>query len=187
MVLYLNNKERILVMSVNGIPANQNLLSPLGFKFNIARSPNLSFNVTSFTLPGISLAAIDLSTPFINIPLASTKNIYNAFNVTFKIDEDMNNYIEVYEWLLGLTAAKNFEKYKALSHNTKSHPGSTSVLTSDLNLSIMTSKFNHNISVNFYDAFPIELSDIEFNIADTAVSYLDATATFRYLSYEIIK
>ena len=171
-------------MSVINTPTNKNFLSPLNFKFNIVRSPNLSFSVQQAVLPGINLAVIEQSTPFVNIPLASTRITYGELSITFKVDEDMENYREMYEWMNNIGLTKSFEDYAALQQGRK---GSPSVLMSDLNLSILTSNLRPNISINFFDAFPVSLSDITLNTTDADVNYVDATVGFRYLRYEIAK
>lgn len=45
-------------------PDNINFLSPLGFKFVLARAPNLNFFVTDVNLPSITLGFIETPTPF---------------------------------------------------------------------------------------------------------------------------
>ena len=171
-------------MTVINTPTNKNFLSPLNFKFNIVRSPNLSFSVQQAVLPGINLAVIEQSTPFVNIPLASTRITYGEFTLTFKVDEDMENYREMYEWMNNIGLTKSFTDYAALQQGRK---GSANLIVSDLNLFILTSNLRPNISINFFDAFPVSLSDITLNTTDADVNYVDATVGFRYLRYEITK
>jgi hypothetical protein len=42
-----------------------------------------------------------------------------------------------------------------------------------------------NIKVTFHDAFPIAIGDLEFNTTDTDVNYVQCTAEFEYLKYNI--
>ena len=51
----------------------------------------------------------------------------------------------------------------------------------------MNSASRGNVSVDFYDAYPVGLSDINFDSTDTDINYINATATFRYLQHTITK
>jgi hypothetical protein len=168
-------------MSAVNVPANKNFLSPLGFKFTLSRAPNLSFNVQEARIPGLQLSQTETPTPFINIPNASHIT-YNPLTVSFRVGEDMDDYLEIYNWMVGLGAPESFAQYKALKD---AEPGSVQTVYSDISLLIMNSSMRPNIKVTFYDAFPISLGDLDFNTTDTDVNYIQCTAEFEYLKYNI--
>ena len=168
-------------MSVTNTPANKNFLSPLGFKFTLARAPNLSFNIQDITLPGLQLGEFDQPTPFVAIPVASHIT-YNPLSISFRVGEDLDDYLEIYNWMVGLGAPQSFDQYKALA---TAKPGNSETTYSDITLLIMNSAMRPNIKVTFYDAFPISLGDLEFNTTDADVNYIQCNAQFRYLRYDI--
>ena len=168
-------------MSAVNVPANKNFLSPLGFKFTLGRAPNLSFNIQEARIPGLQLSQTETPTPFINIPNASHIT-YNPLTVSFRVGEDMDDYLEIYNWMVGLGAPESFAQYKALKD---AEPGSAQTVYSDISLLIMNSSMRPNIKVTFYDAFPISLGDLDFNTTDTDVNYIQCTAEFEYLKYTI--
>ena len=51
-------------------PTNVNLLSPVGFRFNIENLPKTNWFVTSANLPGISLGEIVQPTPLLQAAVA---------------------------------------------------------------------------------------------------------------------
>lgn len=161
--------------------ANRNFLSPLGYKFTLARAPQLSYHVQSVSFPGIELGFAEQATPFVKMPLPSKIN-YNSLGITFRVSEDMDDYLEIFNWMIGLGAPKSFSQYKAIA---ESPTGAKEKLTSDLNLVILNSAMRPNVEINFYDGFPISLSNIEFNTMDTQVNYVEATVEFKYLRHEI--
>jgi hypothetical protein len=165
--------------AVNSI--NKNFLSPLGYKFTLSRAPAISYNVQSLRLPGIQLSNGETPTPFVPIPVTG-KISYNAFGVTFRLNEDMTDYLEIHNWMESLGSPVDFTGYKALED---AQVGSTDMLTSDINVSIMNSSMNPNIRIDFFDAFPIGIGDVEFNTVDTSVNYIECSVEFRYLRYEI--
>ncbi len=165
--------------AVNSI--NKNFLSPLGYKFTLARAPAISYNVQSLRLPGIQMSNGETPTPFVPIPHTG-KLVYNAFGVTFRLNENMTDYLEIYNWMEKLGSPVDFAGYKQLED---AQVGSTDMLKSDINLSIMNSSMNPNIKIDFYDAFPINIGDVEFNTIDTSVNYIECSVEFRYLRYDI--
>lgn len=162
-------------------PASKNFLSPLGFRFVLKRAPNLSFNVQSIGLPGLTLSEASTPTPFISIPQASHLT-YSPLSVTFRVQEGMADYLEIYNWMNGLGAPVSFDQYKNLKDKAD---GSGEGVYSDISLVILDSSMNSNINVYFYDAFPIDLSDLRFTTMDTDVNYIECTVDFRFLRYTI--
>ena len=167
------------------VPTNKNFLSPTGYKFSIVRAPNVAYNVQRINLPGITLGSAELATPFLTIPLPGTGITYDTVSVEFKVDEDMTNYLEIFDWMLGLSVGNTFGGHKTVPRN--SVDTGNNILTSDLNLTIMNSASRGNVSVDFYDAYPVGLSDMNFDSTDTDINYINATVTFRYLQHTITK
>ena len=163
---------------------NKNMLSPLGFSFNIQRLPNMNFFVQSVTLPGITAQTTDVPSPLKNVPFPGDKIDYSELEVTFKIDEDMNNYIEVFEWIRALGFPDSHEQYKALEDQPAYTGGG---IYSDATLTILSSSMNPNIWIEITDLFPVTLSPIEMSAIQGDVEYLEATASFRFLGYTFKK
>lgn len=168
-------------MSVLNTPANKNFLSPLGFRFNLTRAPNLNFNVQDVRIPGLQLSQTETATPFVTIPNASHIT-YSPLSVTFRVSEDLDDYLEIHNWMVGLGAPVTFDQYKALKSIP---PGNPQSIYSDITLLIMNSSMRANLSVVFKDTFPISIGDLQFNTTDTDVNYMQCTVDFRYLNYTI--
>lgn len=165
--------------AVNDI--NKNFLSPLGYKFTLARAPALVYNVQSVRIPGIQMSNSETPSPFVPIPTTG-KLTYNTLGVVFRVNEDMDNYLEIHDWMVKLAAPVDFTGYKQLQDETL---GANQSLRSDLNVTILNSGMRGNISIDFYDAFPVIISDLDFNTTDTDVNYIECSVDFRYLRYEI--
>lgn len=168
-------------MSALNVPANKNFLSPLGFKFVLARAPNLNFRVQDLSIPGIQLGEITTPTPFIRIP-NSDSITYNPLSVSFRVSEDLDDYLEIHNWMVGLGAPENFDQYKALKN---AEPGNPRSVYSDITVLVMNSAMRSNIKITFHDAFPTSLGDLQFNTTDTDVNYIQCTVQFTYLKYNI--
>jgi len=78
-------------------PKNLNYFIPTGFKFTIEKIPNVNFFCQSANLPGLSAGQAILTTPLRDIPIAGDKVQYNELRVRFIIDEELKNWLEVYD------------------------------------------------------------------------------------------
>lgn len=165
-------------------PSNLNFLSPLNFNFRLKRAPNLNFFIQKVNLPGISFPSAVETNPFVNIPIAGDHLQYGDLSVTFKVDEDLNNYLEIHNWIRALTFPDNFDEYKAISKNPEFTGNG---ITSDITLIISNSVKIPNFEVNFRNAYPTSLSALSFQTTDSTVEFITATATFKYIMYDIVK
>lgn len=156
------------------------MLSPIGFQFSIQRLATMNFFVQSVTLPGITATTIDQITPLRSVPTPGDKIEYSELEVVFKIDEDMKNYIEVFEWIRALGFPDTFDQYKELEDQPSYTGGG---LYSDASLTILTSAMNPNIRIEIQDLFPVSLTPIEMSAVNPDIDYIEATASFRFLGY----
>lgn len=159
---------------------NLNTLSPTGFAFSLQRCPNVSWFVQTTNLPGVTLgdASKNYATGRAAIPGDNLE--YNEFELEFIVDESLNNWREIYNWMRGLapTSFDESSKYKELKNSEFG-------IVSDGTLIIMTNGNNPNITVSFKDLFPLTLSDIRFDTSSSDVETLKATVSFRYTYYNI--
>lgn len=163
-------------------PENKNFLSPLGFKFQVNKLPDTNFFVQSVTLPGIDVGFIEVSNPFAKIPTVGDQLTFGDLLVTFRVNETMSNYIEVFNWMVGIGFPSDFEQRAAIQRKPT---GSGLGLYSDAVLTILSSAMNPNIEIKIVDAFPVSLSAITMDSTLEDVQYIEATATFKFLEYTI--
>lgn len=163
--------------------ANKNFLSPLNFKFVLKRAPHVNFFIQRANVPGLSLPEVDVSNPLIRVPYPGDHLLYEELEITYKVDEDLKNYMELHGWLRSL-GKRSFDEYRALAGN---QPSSGQGIRSDISLIVLTSNRNANYEILFKDAFPVQVTGIDLNTTDTDVDYIEASARFRYVTYDVIK
>lgn len=168
-------------------PGNPNYLSPLGFRFSLKRTPSTSYFVQNVRLPTLSLGQFDLEDPFVKLPTPGTKLSFEPLDITFMVDEDMNNYLEIHNWLRGLGFPESYDQYGNLVRQNANSRSDPTAVFSDGTLMILSSHHNANMRIVFEDLFPISLSDLSFDSTLADVDYLKATVTFRYKLYTIEK
>jgi len=160
-----------------------NFLSPLNFKFQLKRAPNLNFFIQKINLPGLALPKVETPNPLLTIPLPGDHLNYEELQVTFKVDENLQNYLEIHNWLRAL-GKPVFQEYKNLSQRaTFSGEG----LKSDITVTALTSQKNSNYEFIYKDAFPTNISGITFESTSETVDYIEASVSFVYTIYDINK
>ena len=166
-------------------PDNQNFLSPVGFKFTIQRLPHINYFCTSASIPDLTMGQIDtVENTFIKLPVPGDKLVFGLLNLTFRIDEDLKNFQEIYNWMIGLGFPDNFSQSAALRNTNPNRlpPGDT---YSDGSLLVTTASYKPNIEVKFTDMYPVSLSSVDFNLEAQDITYLQGTVNFAYRKYEL--
>lgn len=161
-------------------PENKNFLGGAGFKLVLDRIPHVTYFCQGAPIPSVSLSTIQMPSPVVTRQLPGTKVTFSPFEVTFKIDEDMKNFIEIFNWISGLGFPETNEQYRRLQQTSKNQ-----IVTSDATLVILSSKYNPNLKVKFRDMYPTDLSQLNFTTQNSDVDYLEATTTFAYTTYTI--
>ena len=139
-------------------------------------------------MPGVSLTEIPRFTPFIDLYVPGEKMVYDTFNITFLVDEDMRNWTEIHDWIRGMTFPTNFKEYVDLQRQAKAPyiraMDKMSPQYSSAVLTLYTNKNNPNFRVKFVDLFPTSVGTLLFNAQDSAENIVLADATFRFSYYE---
>ena len=164
---------------INETPSNLNMLSNFGGKFILQRAPTLDFFTQKVSLPGMTLTNTNMPNPFVRIPIPGDHIEWNNLIVTFKVDEDLKNYLEIWNWMINLGFPENQAQYASLVGNLKAG------IKSDATLVILSDEKNPRFEVNFWDIFPIQMTDLEFNTTDGTLNYMTVTVHFKFTLFEI--
>ena len=149
---------------------NTNVLNSSG-RFNatmqIIGLEDVSFNVTEFSLPSISLPIPEQVTPFINILLHSDKAIFDDLNITYIVDEQLKNWLSLYNTAIGHSYPINYENRCniAMPHDT------------DVYIHIYNSRNRNIFSVKFYNVILSNVGELSFTTTDNSSAGLTMTST----------
>lgn len=160
---------------------NYNMLLGNKFKFLIKRAKNFEYFCKKIQFPGISLNPTSQPTPFKNIPLYGDKIEYEQLSINFMIDEDMNNYFEIKNWLSDLGNNKSYQQFKSLKDKTGNYEDNA--VFSEISLITLKNSNNPNKTITFSRCFPISLSGFDFDIEATTTEPRYAVARFAFTDY----
>ena len=182
-------------------PDQLDYASPTQFRFGIHQLPKVEFFTVSANLPGVSVPTTTLATPFTDISIMGEKTEFENLTISFIVDEYLENYISLHNWLTGIGFPKSRSQFSTFRDVTSDTPDSQKGVSTDIGdvkqstpdksmysdafLMILSNKNNPIVEVNFHNVYPISLSALDFSQAATDVEYMTASAEFAYQIYEI--
>tara|TARA_R100000353_G_C6503992_1_gene194851 strand:- start:1177 stop:1755 length:579 start_codon:yes stop_codon:yes gene_type:complete len=189
-------------MPIGRQPEVLDYASPTQFRMAINQLPKVEFFITACNLPGINLGEAVFPTPLKQIPIQGDELTFENLSVSFLVDENLQNYKELHDWLIGIGFPQSRQQFKNFRSQTANRPGATrgnsqdigdvqpatpiSPMFSDGTLTILSNKNNPVVEVRFEELSPVALGALAFDQEATDVQYLKATADFNYKYYEIV-
>jgi hypothetical protein len=164
---------------------NRNFLSPVGFKFTLSKEPKASFFCNSARIPEINLGTAIQPSYLKDLDVPGDKLTYGDFSLRFLVDENMENYMSIHNWLTGLGYPESTQDFKDLTTNDDGTRDLKEQF-SDGSLHILNSNFRDVAIVKFKDLFPTYLTSLEFEASDTDINYFTAEVSFKYTVYNIL-
>ena len=158
---------------------NRNFLQPTQFLFTLSKAPKVSFYSNTSNIPSMTLGLADFPTPFRDISEPGDKLTFEDFNLRFLVDENLENYLEIYRWLKGLGYPESLDQIYDLQ---RSEGG----LYSDGTLQVLNSNQRPNFMVKYYDLFPYGLTTLLFDSTLKDPDPFTAEVKFKYTYFEIV-
>lgn len=168
------------------IPSQINPLSPNGFQFSVQKLPDITFFCQSANLPGIILGEPTFATPFSTQPIPGDTLSYEPLELQFLVDENMQNYRILYNWIVALGFPESYEQYINLKNNDNIGYSDLATNYSDATLQILDSNNQAIQTVQFYDVFPTNISSLQFASTNEDVQYLVGNVTFKFGWYKLL-
>jgi len=198
----INNSMTTEQSPLSRQPTKLDYASPTQFKFNINQLPKVEFFTTAANIPGITLGQSLFPTPYKDIPIMGDKLTYDNLTISFLVDEYLENYISLHEWMTAIGFPKSREQFANFRSTTSNTPvetrgSSTDIgdvgasttsrsLFGDATLTILTNKNNPIIDVRFQDLYPVSLGALQYDQSPSDVTYLTVDVEFDYKIYEIV-
>ena len=153
-------------------------------KFNLSRVQNalftiedekeMSYFLTTFNLPGMSIGSMPIANPFKAHSDPGNTLTYDELSVSCLISENLGNWKAAVDWLK--TATDGFTFSTATTGRMTKKAGSIVLLTNNGN------KFGDIIITNM---FPINIGSVSFDIQSTEPTPLTFDMTLQYESYKV--
>ena len=189
-------------MTLGRQPTTLDYASPTQFRMIINQLPKVEFFITAANVPGINLGEAIFPTPLKQIPMQGDEITFENLSISFLVDENLENYKELHDWLIGIGFPQSRQQFKDFRSTTSNRPGATkgnsldigdvqpstavSPMFSDATLTILSNKNNPVVEVRFEELSPVSLGALNFDQEATDVQYLKTTCDFNYKYYKIV-
>ena len=185
-------------------PAIMDYASPVQFRFKCSKLPKVEFFCQSANIPGIGLGQTDVETSLKSIPFPGDKVTYQDLAISFLVDENLENYKEIHDWIIGLGAPQDHTQFanlratssdrfpgtsssNAITGQATADPLPESGMYSDATLTVLNSKNIAVTEIRFHNIFPTSLGALSYNVQASDVNYLQTNVDFSYMYYEIVQ
>lgn len=141
-----------------GLPLSYDGLPTTDFKLVFPLLPTVTMFLQSLDIPSIKVNEVTRSTRYIDCNEIGEKINYEPFTVTFLSDKNLVAYYEIFSWMRRMTVA------------------GTKIGQTDNPYVLIGDKTR----ITFIDAWPMELSNLQFKANEDDMIYITGTAIFNY-------
>ena len=118
-------------------------------------------------LPGITLGTAVQANPYKDLDVPGDKLVYDDFRVSFVVDEEMENYKQIYKWMIGLgypNSQRDFTdmKLEDVYHQEIGDKDNPYAEFSDGTLQILNSNLRPQSYVKIESMFPVSFINLRF-------------------------
>lgn len=175
--------------ATNRTPLNTNLLQPTKYLLTFTKIPATQYFCQSINIPGVTVSQLQINTPVHDYYVAGNKQEHSNLNINFLLDEQIESWKNIFYWMKSFSSPKNIEERKRIEELLNDVPGlpiKGKGIYSDAVLTVLSNLNNPMYRIQYYNCFPISLSDITFDTRQSADDIMTADASFVYEYFEIL-
>jgi len=172
---------------------NRNFLSPIGFQFTIDRLQGVDFFCQSANIPAMTLGSADTGTILNKIKNPGDEIQYEDLYLKFLVDENMKNWYQVANWMREIGTPYSNTEFRYNRGEIKSQNkriATTDIVTAnnqwrcDCSLLVLSSNYRVVSEFVFRDAWPTQLSTLNFDSSVPDINYFTAEVGLKYNYYD---
>lgn len=124
----------------------------------------------SVTMPGVTSGVTELSAQQRSIPQPGGSLNFDDLFVNFIVSENLSEWIFIFKWLRDINYGSC----------TNANP-----YYSQIELIVLTNKFNPLLSFTFHNAFPFALGVVDFRDDSPTIETMVSNVTFKFTDYTL--
>lgn len=166
-------------------PCDTDILQSSKYILSFPRISATQFFCQAVNIPGVSVTPTSQPTPFSDLPIPGDKLNYEDLNLEFLLDEELQSWRIIHDWLRGITFPEEYEEHKNLKRLSRYSGQVKNPQYADAELIILSASNNPKIKIRFIDTFPVSLGAIQMDLRQDSSHIMSASATFKYSRYNI--
>lgn len=168
--------------------ASISLLQPTKFQVQFNRIPDVVYFCQKAPLPASKIPTATHEMPFKSRKAAGSKIEYDDWNIQFLVEEALNTWNEIHQWMRDYTTETGYQDYNNLNRLTKSsliqRVSGFPDAYCDATLTVLSTQNNPISKFVFHDCFPVYLGELDFDTTSGAENTIHCDATFAFWYYE---
>lgn len=163
----------------NGIsrqPKTIDLAQVNKFKLTLQNYPYLEYFVQQINLPGVTIPEFTQPSFYTAIRRPATTINYEDLSVTFLVTEDLQNWLQIYDWMTRIVPTRSFNEI------LQPEP----LIYTDITLNVLSNKSNRVMDVYYKQCWPKSLTGITFDTTTPDAAHITATVVFGYSGYTVV-
>jgi len=146
------------------------------FIFTFKKIPGVQYSLQRINLPSVSVGAIPIPSPVLDYPIPGDKITYGQVTFDFIVDEDLTNYIELWNWMHSFANPRRSEQNPVIVNDRDK--------MSDGTLTILSNNKNPLKSVDYIDCFPQTIGDLQFDTtSESDIMICSVVLEYSYLKF----
>lgn len=167
-------------------PQNTNYLQPTKYVLQFDRIGSVQYFCQTVNIPGMALNQTYQNTPLVDIPIAGNKLMFNPLVMEFAVDENLDSWNYINQWFRALASPISMSDRNQLTAAQNAYKSSGLTSYSDATLTILSALNNPIRRIQYYNVFPVSLTDINLDTKQSADNIITAEATFMYEYFEML-
>ena len=167
---------------------NKSILNRNNFRLLVDKIPTVEYYVRTVNIPGVQFGeTVQSAGVGLDAFFPGDKATFDTLEVSFLVDEDLGNFIEIYNWIDSLSDPALYGSFTGTARDNRNRLASVDNdlnQYSDITLVINTNKNIPNRYIRFHDCFPTALGSIELESGADAEPAL-VNVSFRFSYYDI--
>ena len=170
---------------------NKSILNRNNFRLLVDKIPTVEYYVRTVNIPGVQFGeTVQSAGVGLDAFFPGDKATFDTLEVSFLVDEDLGNFIEIYNWIGSIVPLSDPALYGSFTGTARDNRNRLASVDNDLNqysditLVINTNKNIPNRYIRFHDCFPTALGSIELESGADAEPAL-VNVSFRFSYYDI--
>ena len=166
-------------MSLSLVPNTNDFSQQSLFRMTFDKLPNVVYMMQQVSIPAVTMGTLTEYTPILDIPRAGDKLQFEPLTLNFIIQENLTNYIEIFNWMVGLGKPQSTDQHKQfLAENNNNR-------YSDATLTILTNKYNPLMNLKFVDCWPSNIGALNYDSTITESTPVTTSVTINYAYFTV--
>ena len=160
---------------------NQDFMNAGNFVVVVEKFNNIAFFTDAVDIPGISLNHPEQPNPFANLHRVADRIQYDTLSLSFRVNEDLSNWNEIYAWMVGATFPEDYPQYIAATSPSEKEK----VLFTTITVTILNNYKKPLKNITFYDCLPTALSGFTMTTSDSSIEPVNSNVTFVFTHFKV--